>query len=116
MVRKGYDVAGGDDVVHADECGAISIGYDRQGVGSDVGYFFDGLCFHIAIADGCSGRGWANVGFPLRGGHEEMAGGGGHHGTTVKDCVGVVGGGMDVLHKCLCACLFAKVVDVIRIV
>ena len=29
VVREGDDVAGGDDVVHADECGAISIGYDR---------------------------------------------------------------------------------------
>ncbi len=56
-----------------------------------MGYFFDGLCFHVAIADGCSGCGGANVGLPLRGGHEETAGGGGHHGTAVEDRVGVVG-------------------------
>ena len=48
---------------------------DIQGVGSDVGYFFDRLCFHVAITDGCSGRGWSNVGLPFRGGHEETAGG-----------------------------------------
>ena len=73
-----------------------------------MGYFFDGLCFHVAIADG-----GANVGLPLWGGHEETAGGGGHHGTAVKDRVGVVWGGMDVLHKCLCAGLFAEVVGII---
>ncbi len=109
-------MAGGDDVVHADECGAISFGYDRQGVGSDVEYFFDGFCFHVAITDGCSGRGWANVGLPFRGGHEETVGSGSHHGTAIEDCVGIVGGGMDILHKCLCACLFTKVGKVIRIV
>ena len=43
----------------------------------------------------------------------QTAGGGGHHGTAVKDRVGVVWGGMDVLHKCLCAGLFAEVVGII---
>ena len=79
-----------------------------------MGDFFDGLGFHVAVADGWCG--WANVELPFRGGHEEAAGGGSHHGTTVKDCVGVVRGGMNVLHECLCACFFAKVVDVIRII
>jgi hypothetical protein len=62
-----------------------AVRYRLGGVGSDVGDLFDGLCFHVAIADGCSWCGWANNGLPFRGGYEETVGGGSHHDTAVED-------------------------------
>jgi hypothetical protein len=96
VVREGDDVAGGNDVVCADECRAVAIGHDGQCVGSDMGDLLDGFGFHVAVS------GWrgANIGFPFWRGHKESARGG----CSVENCVGVVRGGMDIMYGCLCVC------------
>ena len=83
VVGECDNVAGGNDVVHTDECCAVSIWYYGERVGSDMGCFFDGFCFHVAVADGCSRWCWADVRFPFGGIHKEATGGSCQHCTAV---------------------------------
>ena len=101
MVGECDNMVGGYDVVYTDKGGAVSIWYYREWVGSDMGCFFDGFRFHVALADGCSWWGWADVRFPCGGSHEEATGGGCQHCAAVKDCIGIVWGCVDILNDCL---------------
>ena len=83
VVGECDNVAGGYDVVYADKCGTVSIWYYGERVGSDMGCFFDGFCFHVAVADGCSRWCWADVRFPFGGSHKEATGGSCQHCTAV---------------------------------
>ena len=96
VVREGDDVAGGNDVVYADECRAVAIGYDGQCVGSDMGDLLDGFGFHVAVS------GWrgANIGFPFWRGHEESARGG----CSVRTALESSG---EVWISCTVVCVFA---------
>ena len=44
-------VAGGDNVVYADEGSAESVWDDRCLVGANVCHFFHGFCLHVAVPD-----------------------------------------------------------------
>ncbi len=49
VVGECDNMAGGYDVVYADKGGAVSIWYYGEWVGSDMGCFFDGFRFHVAV-------------------------------------------------------------------
>ena len=70
VVGECNDMAGGNDVVYADESCAVSVGYHREWVGSNVGYLFNRFCLHVAVSDGGTWWGGADVRFPLWGGGE----------------------------------------------
>ena len=116
MVYLGDDVAGGNNVVYADECCAVAIGYNGQCAESDMGDLLDGFGFHVAVSDSCTGWHGANIGFPFWRGHEESARGGCYHCSAVEDCIGVVRGGMDILYSCLCTRIVLVKVGVSSIV
>ncbi len=98
MVGECDDMAGGYDVVYTYEGCAVSIWYYGEWVGSDVGCLFDGFRFHVIVADGCSWWGWADVRFPFGGGHKEATWDGCQHCATVKDCIGIFWGCVDILN------------------
>jgi hypothetical protein len=61
MVGECNDMAGKDNVMYAYEGCAVSVGYHRERVGSDVGCLFDRFRLHVAVPDGGSWWGGADV-------------------------------------------------------
>jgi hypothetical protein len=74
--------------VYTDKGGTVTIWHDRKWIGGAyVRHLLDRLGLHVSVADGCPGRGWADVDFPVGVDRRE------------EDSVGVVGGCVDVLHN-----------------